>query len=781
MAALNFPPSPALNDIFSSGDRSWIFNGTAWQLRPRTTDNIAEGTTNLYYTDARVAAAPAVTALQTDLASEVSTRTTEIARIDTRVDNVLSNIDPVALDSLTEVVTAFQNADGSISDALAALSTAATSALGVETAARIAGDSDLQDAIDAEATRAQGVEAQLNTDLASEVTARTTAISTEQAARAAAITAEQTARATAISTEQAARAAAISTEQTARATAISTETSAREAAILAEQTARQTAISSVNTRVDSVLSNIDPAALDSLTEVVAAFQDADGSLSTTIANLTSSSAAAATAEQTRALAAEAGLQTAIDAEETRALAAEAALSSDIDDLDTALAAEVSARGVAVLAEQTRALAAESALSTAISTEVTDRGVAVLAEQDRALAAEAALSSDLSAVNTRVDNVLSNIDPAALDSLTEVVTAFQSADSSINGAITSLAESAAANLVIERDARIAADAVIDTTVSTLTDSIPDRVRAVLLSGLSLATNAAVAASDSVLTAFGKLQAQVTAAFASIDSEVSTRVSEISRLDSRVDSEASRLDTEISDRTNDVQSVRDALATEVSDRQSDVQSVRDITDGLGTMSTQNSDAVNITGGTITGVTVNAQSMEVGTGATADLFVGNDGKVGIGTEAPTEKLTVNGNIDILGGEIKNLSKITAQEGSLKVQSWRLVIGNDSNDFFNSVNMELTPSKIRAGDGFGLLEFEEARLERGGVDKFSWNFDSTPGDSGDDINIVRVRELNTKQIKLVVSETAPAHIDGREWLDTTDFRRYISISSAWVESITA
>lgn len=752
MAALNFPPSPALNDIFTSGDRSWIFNGTAWQLRPRTTDNIAEGTTNLYYTDARVAAAPAVTALQTDLASEVSTRTTEIARIDTRVDNVLSNIDPVALDSLTEVVTAFQNADGSLSDALAALSTAATSALGVETAARIAGDSDLQDAIDAEATRAQGVEAQLNTDLASEVTARTTAISTEQSARAAAITAEQTARAT----------------------AISTETSAREAAILAEQTARQTAISSVNTRVDSVLSNIDPAALDSLTEVVAAFQDADGSLSTTIANLTSSSAAAATAEQTRALAAEAGLQTAIDAEETRALAAEAALSSDIDDLDTALAAEVTNRGVAVLAEQTRALAAESALSTAISTEVTDRGVAVLAEQDRALAAEAALSSDLSAVNTRVDNVLSNIDPAALDSLTEVVSAFQSADSSINGAITSLAESAAANLVIERDARIAADAVIDTTVSTLTDSIPDRVRAVLLSGLSLATNAAVAASDSVLTAFGKLQAQVTAAFASIDSEVSTRVSEISRLDSRVDSEASRLDTEISDRTNDVQSVRDALATEVSDRQSDVQSVRDITDGLGTMSTQNSDAVNITGGTITGVTVNAQSMEVGTGATADLFVGNDGKVGIGTEAPTEKLTVNGNIDMLNNRIKNLAD-----------------GVDSTDAATKGQVDAKADIVGSIDGLHV------------VSGASFLFDTYNGVKtlviGDDY-VGFLPEIGTNfpdeyrpnmqtnfsnaldlQKKLVVSDTAPAHIDGREWLDTTDFRRYISISSAWVESITA
>ena len=44
-----------------------------------------------------------------------------------------------------------------------------------------------------------------------------------------------------------------------------------------------------------------------------------------------------------------------------------------------------------------------------------------------------------------------------------------------------------------------------------------------------------------------------------------------------------------------------------------------------------------------------------------------------------------------------------------------------------------------------------------------------------------DTKQIKLVVSDTAPAHVEGREWVDTTDFRRYLSVSGAWIESVTA
>lgn len=75
------------------------------------------------------------------------------------------------------------------------------------------------------------------------------------------------------------------------------------------------------------------------------------------------------------------------------------------------------------------------------------------------------------------------------------------------------------------------------------------------------------------------------------------------------------------------------------------------GLGTMSTQDADNVSITGGDLSGVTINAESLEVGNAVTADLYVGPDGNVGIGTETTTEKLTVNGNIDISNGQIKNL----------------------------------------------------------------------------------------------------------------------------------
>jgi hypothetical protein len=47
----------------------------------------------------------------------------------------------------------------------------------------------------------------------------------------------------------------------------------------------------------------------------------------------------------------------------------------------------------------------------------------------------------------------------------------------------------------------------------------RVRAVLLTGLSLVTNAVISATDSVLVAFGKLQAQITANLTTLTSHVS----------------------------------------------------------------------------------------------------------------------------------------------------------------------------------------------------------------------------------------------------------------------
>jgi hypothetical protein len=69
---------------------------------------------------------------------------------------------------------------------------------------------------------------------------------------------------------------------------------------------------------------------------------------------------------------------------------------------------------------------------------------------------------------------------------------------------------------------------------------------------------------------------------------------------------------------------------------------------------------------GAYISAASLEVGTiaaGQTADLYVGQNGNVGIGTESPTERLTINGNLDMLGGKIKNLQAPDSADDAVRL----------------------------------------------------------------------------------------------------------------------
>lgn len=75
------------------------------------------------------------------------------------------------------------------------------------------------------------------------------------------------------------------------------------------------------------------------------------------------------------------------------------------------------------------------------------------------------------IQSQITNLISNTSPEALDSLSEIVTAFEAADSNLQGAITSLANSASTALDTEEAARIAADQALD---SKIDQEILDRV-------------------------------------------------------------------------------------------------------------------------------------------------------------------------------------------------------------------------------------------------------------------------------------------------------------------
>lgn len=55
------------------------------------------------------------------LQTEIDTRVSEVARVDARIDSVLSNIDPASLDSLTEIVNKFNQDGVTYADRLTAL------------------------------------------------------------------------------------------------------------------------------------------------------------------------------------------------------------------------------------------------------------------------------------------------------------------------------------------------------------------------------------------------------------------------------------------------------------------------------------------------------------------------------------------------------------------------------------------------------------------------------------------------------------------------------------
>ena len=105
-------------------------------------------------------------AMKAALDTEVAARTAADSALSARIDSVVSNIDPAALDSLTEVVAAFQNTQGNVAAALSDLSTNASSALADEISRATTAELTIASDLAAEVTRATQAEAALATQIA---------------------------------------------------------------------------------------------------------------------------------------------------------------------------------------------------------------------------------------------------------------------------------------------------------------------------------------------------------------------------------------------------------------------------------------------------------------------------------------------------------------------------------------------------------------------------------------------------------------------------------------
>ena len=111
---------------------------TKWVNVTANTTMIAEGT-KLYFTDARAQAAVADN-ISSAVAAEATARANADASLQTQIDFITSNVDAAALDSLTEIVAAFQTADGNLVTTV----TANTTAINNEVTARSNADAALQ-------------------------------------------------------------------------------------------------------------------------------------------------------------------------------------------------------------------------------------------------------------------------------------------------------------------------------------------------------------------------------------------------------------------------------------------------------------------------------------------------------------------------------------------------------------------------------------------------------------------------------------------------------------
>jgi hypothetical protein len=173
-------------------------------------------------------------------------------------------------------------------------------------------------------------------------------------------------------------------------------------------------------------------------------------------------------EEQRALQAEQDLNAAIQAEVDRAEAAELVLTNKTIDLQTELDATQVGAGLETDGSYV-ANGSANYISTATSLKDADTKLdaALKAEEVARLAAEEALG-------IRIDNILSNTDPVALDSLTEIVTEFQRVDGDLQAAITNLGQSASTGLTQEIADREAADLLLQGQIDTLTTDLETEV-------------------------------------------------------------------------------------------------------------------------------------------------------------------------------------------------------------------------------------------------------------------------------------------------------------------
>ncbi|MDB2315346.1 hypothetical protein N9V27_00045 [bacterium] len=280
-----------------------------------------------------------------------------------------------------------------------------------------------------------------------------------------------------------------------------------------------TTATNLQTQINNIVSNLDPATLDSLTEIVAAFQSEDNTLlslintaNTNISTLqtdltqeisnrqfadTLATTARAT-EVTNRTNADTLLQTNITAEETARIAQDNQLALDIQQETSDRQTAISALDTAITNEETARIAADTThtanittLSGDLNTEISDRQTAITNEANARIAGDAQSGADISTLTTNLatevtdrtnaDTTLqNNIDSNSLSILQEIQDR-GAADTLLQTNIdteiidrTNADTTLQGNIDTEETDRIAADTALQTSITTNTTNLATEV-------------------------------------------------------------------------------------------------------------------------------------------------------------------------------------------------------------------------------------------------------------------------------------------------------------------
>jgi len=382
------------------------------------------------------------------LSDEEQQRIAADASLQSQVDTEKGRIDAILLasdadkDTFAEIVQLINSVDTENDSAFASYVLSNNAALASEASAREQGDEDLQSNIDAEESRAYAEESRIESKFED-------MMASEEAARIAADSAEQ-ARAMGIESSLQSQ---ITQEVSDRQSAVSSEASARQSAdsslqsqITQEVSARQAADSDLQAQHD----DLDGYAQDIRSDV----DDLDGYAQDIRSDLDQEivdRAAAVSAEASARQSADSSLQSSLSSEVSRAQSAEST-------------------------EQAARIAGDASLQSSLDSEISSRQSAdsqlqsnIDSEQAARIAGDSStLQSSKDYTDGKISLVMSNLDTEALDSLVEIVTAFQNADGDLNDTISSLSSAASSALAAEQAARISGDESLQSNLDAESD-------------------------------------------------------------------------------------------------------------------------------------------------------------------------------------------------------------------------------------------------------------------------------------------------------------------------